>query len=399
MARRAAATGLLLVAFVVTGFVVNAGIRLSCYDGCGADIARLYEDRGIDRAHPPYVERDVEYPPVIGLVMWAAALPVAHGLRWKFVFNALVLTSLAALTTWMLWRRYGLRTRRWALAPPLILQGLTNWDLLAVAPATIGLLQWESGSALIAGLLVGVGAAAKLCPALYVPILAASCVPTRAWRRARDVLIGAFIGAGLFVIPVYAAAPSALRFFLDFHGTRAPIRGAIWFYVFRTPAMHPWLSHARLVDLSNVITSALVIAAVVAIAYATARRRLTPVAACGLATIAFILSNKIYSPQYDLWVLPFLVMVPVRGRIVAHFYVSSTLVWLFTASENHFLIHRPWSLYLLLAAVIYRLVTLGRIAADLMRARPDTEPDIDLTSHPPTSDRSPYRLRAAPVVR
>ncbi len=398
MARRAATTGLLLVAFVVTGFVANGAIRLSCYDGCGADIGRLYEDRGIDRAHPPYFNREVEYPPVIGLVMWAAALPIAHGLRSKFVFNALVLTALAALTTWMLWRRYGTRTRRWALAPPLILQGLTNWDLLAVAPATIGLLQWERGSALLAGMLIGIGAAAKLCPALYVPILLASCVPARAWRRARDVLVGACVGAGVFVIPVYVLEPSALRFFLDFHGTRTPIRDAIWYYVFRTPAMHPWLPHHTLVDLSNGISSTLVVAAVGVIAYATARRRLTPTAACGLATIAFILSNKIYSPQYDIWVLPFLVMVPVRGRVVAHFYVASTLVWFLTASENHWLIHRPWSLYVLLAAVVYRLVTLVRIAADLVRARPEHDAEIDLTSRQPTSSRSPYPPRAARAV-
>jgi hypothetical protein len=398
MARRVATTGIVLVAFVVTGFIVNGGIRLACREGCGADIGRLYEDRGIDRTHPPYFSRDVEYPPVIGLVMWAAAIPVAHGLRWKFAFNALVLTSLAALTTWMLWRRYGNRTRRWALAPPLILQGLTNWDLLAVAPATIGLLQWESGSAFVAGLLVGIGAAAKLAPTLYVPILVASCAPQRAWRRARDVCMGAVVGAGAFVVPVYALTPSSLRFFLHFHTTRTPIRDSLWYYFFRTPAMHLWLARPVLVVTMNTITAVAVVASVVAIAAATARGHLTPVAACGLATIAFIVSNKIYSPQYDLWIVPFLVMVPVRGRVIAHFYLSSTLVWLLTATENHVLLHRPLSLYVLLAAVCYRLVTLGRISADLIRSRPGRDREIDVTSRRPTSGRTRRRPQEAPAV-
>lgn len=387
-------TGLLLVAFVVTGFAVNGAIRLSCYDGCGSDLARLYQDRGIDRSHPPYFDRDLEYPPVIGAVMYAAAVPIEHGLRARFVFNALVLIALAALTTWLLWRRYGLATRRWALAPPLLLQGLTNWDLLAVAPATIGLLQWQSGSAFVAGVLIGVGTAAKLCPILYVPILAASCVPGAAWRRLRALMAGAIAGAAVCALPVYAFKPSALTFFVHFHGNRTPSRGALWFYVFRTPLMNPWLSRAHIVTASNAIAaSVLVLVAVLTVA--TARGRLTPVAACGLATIAFIVTNKIWSPQYDLWIVPFLVMVPVRTKYVVHFYLSSTLVWFFLASEDH-LLHRPLSLWVLFAMVVYRLIALGFIARDMThdRERDEQGSTIDLTSRRPTSGRNPYRPRA-----
>ncbi len=34
--------------------------------------------------------------------------------------------ALAILTTWALWQRFGKRTWRWALSPPLLLQGLTD---------------------------------------------------------------------------------------------------------------------------------------------------------------------------------------------------------------------------------------------------------------------------------
>src|SRR5689334_22111822 len=155
-----------MLLLVTGGFFINASVRMPCRDVCGADLGRLYEDRGIDRAHPPYFDRDLEYPPVIGMLMWAATVPFDQGLRMKFVLNAIVLFGLALATTWGLWLRYGKRTWRWALAPPLLLEGLTNWDLLAVAPATFGLMQWEAGSAALAGGLVGVGAAAKLMPAL-----------------------------------------------------------------------------------------------------------------------------------------------------------------------------------------------------------------------------------------
>ncbi|HUI50085.1 MAG TPA: hypothetical protein VL119_15445, partial [Acidimicrobiia bacterium] len=163
------AGGLALVAVVVFGLCINAAARLPCYDVCGSDIGRLYQDRGIDRHHPPYFSRDFEYPPLIGAVMFAAGVPFDHGLRGPFLVNVALLVALAAITTWVLWRRNGDRAWRWALAPPLLVQGLTNWDLLSVAPATIGLVRWESGAALSAGVLLGVGAAAKLYPALYVP--------------------------------------------------------------------------------------------------------------------------------------------------------------------------------------------------------------------------------------
>jgi len=268
------------------------------------------------------------------------------------------LTALAALTTWVLWLRYGSRAWRWALAPPLLVQGLTNWDLLAIAPATIGLLSWEAGNAMLAGALFGAGTAAKLYPALFVPILVAF--------RPRDVkrLVSGFVlGGAVFVIPIYALAPGALHYFVHFHSVRTPSRGSVLFYVFRDPLMHPWMSHAMEAQAANVVALLTIAAAMVALVVLVARSRIGPVPACALATLAFMLTNKIYSPQYDLWLLPFLVMIPVRTKIVVHFYVSSMLVWFLTATAPNVL-PDPLSLYVVGAAVVYRLVVFVYLARD-----------------------------------
>jgi uncharacterized membrane protein len=378
-----ARTGLLMLALVAGGFFVNASVRMPCRDVCGADIGRLYEDRGIDRAHPPYFERDLEYPPVIGMLMWAAALPFDQGLRVKFVLNAIVLLGLALATTWALWLRYGKRTWRWALAPPLLLEGLTNWDLLAVAPATIGLMQWEAGSAALAGGLIGVGAAAKLMPALYLPVLIAACVPARAWKRARDVFVGAVVGCALFVLPVYAVKPHAFTFFVNFHRARGPSRATIWFFMFRDLSMHQWLTQHTVIRVINIAIPILLGAALALVLWQTARGRIPPIAACAIATIAFVLTNKIYSPQYDLWLVPFFVMVPVRTKFVVHFYVSSVLVWFFNAVEGHAL-HRPLSLYVLGAAAAYRLVVELLLVREFVRCSRD-EFRVSVQSEPATA--------------
>jgi hypothetical protein len=364
--RTVARGGLALIAVVSAGFAINAAVRLPCYDVCGVDIARLYEERGIDRAHPPYFERDLEYPPVIGLEMYAVTFLYDGGLRLKFLLSALVLGALAILTTWALWQRFGKRTWRWALAPPLLLQGLTNWDLLSVAPAAIGLLQWDAGRVFSAGVLLGIGAAAKLVPGLYVPLLAVACIPTRMWKRAAAVLGGAVLGAGVFAIPVYALAPDALRHFVEFHRHRGPISSTPWYYLFRNLQMEQWLAEERMVTIVNIASPIVCGLFFILITLATMRGRINPIAACALATIAFILTNKIYSPQYDLWLVPFFVMLPVRTKLVVHFYVASTLVWFLNATEGH-LFGRPASLYVLAAGAAYRFVVELFLARDFAR--------------------------------
>jgi hypothetical protein len=384
--RTAVGAGLALVAIVVLGFALNAAVRMPCRDVCGSDLGRLYEDRGIDRGHIPYFDRDLEYPPLIGAVMYGAGSVFDAGLRGRFLVNAALLCGLAALTTWLLWRRYGSAARRWAFAPPLYVSGLTNWDLLAVAPATIALLQWEAGNAFVAGVLIGAGSSAKLFPLLFVPMLVASCFAKRDWRSFRALAAGVIIGVAVFAGAVYAVAPDALRHFLRFHSIRGPSRGSFWYYPFRGPSMELWLPRNIMVDVVNAVTATLVIASIAVLAACVARRRLTWLGACALAVSAFVVTNKIYSPQYDLWIVPFLVMLPVRTRLVVHFYISSVLAFLMVATEGH-IVGRPLSLYFAAAAVLYRLVVHVFIALDFWRC--GSAADSSITA--------PVQRSAAPV--
>ena len=180
----------------------------------------------------------------------------------------------------------------------------------------------------------------------------------------RDLLIGAVIGAGVFVIPVYTFAPRAFEYFVEFRRERGPTSGTLWYYFFRDFDMRQRVTEERMVAIVNVVLPLLFAIALVVLLVWTARGRLSPIAACGLATIAFILTNKVYSPQYDLWLVPFLVMLPVRTKLVVHFYVSSALVWILTATEGH-LFGRPASLYVLAVGAGYRLVIEALLAREI----------------------------------
>jgi hypothetical protein len=119
-----------------------------------------------------------------------------------------------------------------------------------------------------------------------------------------------------------------------------------------------------MVDIVNVVMAAVIVAAVAMLPMRVAKNHLSPIAACALAIIAFVATNKIYSPQYDLWLVPFLVMLPVRTKLVVHFYVSSFLAFVLVASEGH-IVGRPLSLYVVAIGVCYRFRVLVLIAREI----------------------------------
>jgi uncharacterized membrane protein len=246
------------------------------------------------------------------------------------------------------------------------LEGLVNWDLLAVAPAVGGLLVW-SRSAFWAGALLGIGAAAKLCPALYVVMLVAGCVPAGEWRRAGRLVTGAALAVATIVVPVAVAAPSAVGYFLDFHAERSPTRGTLLSYILRNPAMpDSWVPPSAFATVGTVVSISLTAVALGLLAARVAHGTLDPLAACAVGTIAFLLANKVYSPQYDLWLVPFLVMLPVRGRVVGHFYASSFIMFVLSFAFSQFV---PKSLFFQLngAGILYRAIVLVVLARDLLR--------------------------------
>ncbi len=124
----------------------------------------------------PYVHYFLEYPPLVGLLWAASALPrlwlgepealLAHYL----VQGAVLAASTAAVVVEAsrLSRRLGSPVDGAVVAalPSTIVYGVYNWDALAMALALRGLNAYLDGRVALAGALLGLGAAAKLYPAL-----------------------------------------------------------------------------------------------------------------------------------------------------------------------------------------------------------------------------------------
>ncbi|GAA4578017.1 glycosyltransferase 87 family protein [Micromonospora coerulea] len=195
---------------------------------CYTDVLALYYAEGLNEGKVPYADHPVEYPVLTGYFMGALGLPV-HALgiddpsinqgQWFYNLNALVLSALAVATVGVI---LALRRRRpwdaalFAVAPALVLTATVNWDLLAVGLAAFGLLAWARRRPALAGVLLGLGGAAKMWPLFILgPILVlavrAGRIPTQETMLRARVPAKALSIPRSWIMRRVISLPSAVR--------------------------------------------------------------------------------------------------------------------------------------------------------------------------------------------
>src|SRR5699024_274428 len=120
------------------------------------------------------------------------ALPVAI----YFNITALWLALALLVTVWAVTRIA--RRRPWdvvllALSPLVIVHAFTNFDAVAVALATGGMLAWSRRRPVLAGVLFGLGVAAKLYPLFLLGPLLVLCLRAgrmREWAHTAAATLG-----------------------------------------------------------------------------------------------------------------------------------------------------------------------------------------------------------------
>lgn len=305
--------------------------------GCYSDITALWGFRGIEDAQIPYVEADLEYPVLTGLFIYVTRLlsGVFPGDRMIAFFGttavALFLCFLGLILVHLrmpasevgpvggvrgwtgvraLDDREGadawVRDPRWQAvmlaASPLVAAGaLINWDLLPMLLASGAILAWARGRPGWSGALIGLGTAAKLYPALLLLPIALICLRDRRWRDGVATLAGAILGWLAVNLPVFLAAPDGWLHFWTFNTERTADLGSIWYVLEGLGVQFP--------SLTLLMAVGLILGAVgLAIAYLKAPAVPTLAQGALLIVLLFCLVNKVYSPQYMLWLLPLVVL-------------------------------------------------------------------------------------------
>jgi uncharacterized membrane protein len=269
----------------------------------------------LDRCRETDDQHCDEYPVLTMYFMRTAAWIGGTGYAPFFFVNAFMLAVCGAVAAVCLWRLVGRRALWFALAPTLLMYGTMNWDLLAVALATAALLAFADRRDFLAGVLLGLGAAAKFYPVLLVLPLFLQRLQDREPDRAVTLLWSAAGAWALVDIPFAVASTSAWWEFFRFNSKRGADWDSIWFIGWRylgdetpTPAaVNAW--------------SAALFVGSFAIAWVIKHVRDHAFARWTLGLpllVTFLLANKVYSPQYGLWLLPwFALALPDLKRFVA----------------------------------------------------------------------------------
>jgi glycosyl transferase family 87 len=257
------------------------------------------------------------------------------------------------VTVLLLGKLPGARPWVLALAPALALYVVLNWDLVAIALTIGALLLFHRNRDGWAGLLLALAVWTKFFPVLALPLLLLMRI--REGRRREAALL-----AGVFVL-VGIALNAPVAFQVSAHGGGLGVRQS-WEYFFtfnrdRPPEINLWtlgggvhhaahwtlhqrtvqqlVQGARPSNLTapqiNELSAGLVVAGLVAIGAllwrAVPQVGIQALAPALLATLAwFFFLNKVYSPQYGLWIVVMLALAGAPIRLIAGFFAVD-LVW------------------------------------------------------------------------
>ncbi len=305
-------------------------------DLCYSDIPLLYRHRVFPTGEFPFAVKPgyetLEYPVLTGLfadlaariARWLSGTPTdpdAVSVTFYEV-NAVLLILCGLVAVWTT-ARVAARTRHalmLALAPSLALTSLINWDLFAVMFAALALYFWARSMPVVAGICIGLGFAAKLYPVLLLGPLLVLCLRAGKSREFLRTLIATVVVWIAVNLPVAVISPEGWAWFWTFNQRRGGEFGSLW-YLFA-------LAGEPVVAL-NQISSGLFLAACAGIAVLGLRAPRRPRVAqlCFLVLAAFLLVNKVYSPQYVLWLLPFAVLARPSWRDWAIWQAAEATYW------------------------------------------------------------------------
>jgi uncharacterized membrane protein len=304
-----------------------------------SDILSLYRVHHLANHAFPYVHTVIEYPVLTGLFMWSAAwfpgvggyfLASCVGL-WLFALGSVVLLHrISPRSAWV-----------FSLCPLLLVYSLLNWDLMAIFLTLAGWDFFRRRRYAWAGVLLTLGVCAKFFPIMLLVFCIVTSLADREHqgaRRGAAVMVAASAVTAVVVnVPFAIANFAGWDDFFSFNASRGGEGGLL----FQLHLVSDWS-----VSAVNALSVVLVLAAVALLAWWVWRGAPTMLAAAA-AFAFFMLLNKVFSPQYMLWVFVFGLLALWPGWTLAAVTVAGLIDFTNAMITLHLLaVHSPsWPWY------------------------------------------------------
>ncbi|KAB3519204.1 DUF2029 domain-containing protein [Corynebacterium sp. zg254] len=392
----------------------NRAYTAACY----TDAIPLYHGRGLDALHFPYIyswvdhghTRYMEYPVLTGLHQYLAAhlgrgihavweflhLPAVPQVATYWIANCMILA-----VAWMLAIIFLVKltkNRVWdtvvvVASPLVIVHAFTNWDVLSIAACLAGLYLWSRHKHLAAGIGLGVGIAFKLWPLFVFGALCLLCLRHRQFRAMILATLGT-VGSWVAInLPFYLIAPDGWGEFFRMSRTRS-FEGSTIYQVIADIIEQFWgrdtLTQTGLlsVDSLNTLSLALLIVILATLSWVVLLKAPVKPDAPGprvahvvfVAVAAFVVTNKVWSPQFSLWLLPLAVLALPRWRLIFGWATVEAVFWYLRMWQflPHDLAPPPAIIDLM---ILVRIALIGYMCVEVFRTMLGRIPDPVRDAH------------------
>ena len=307
----------------------NWGDLRQYHDLCYSDIVPLLGTEQLERSGPhgarlpffqtcaPVQGQECDEYPVLTMYFMRVAAWISGPRYAAFYYAnaALLFVCAGAIGLCLYVMAGGRRALYFALAPTLLIYGTMNWDLLAVTFSTLATLYLLRRRDAASGAMLGLGAAAKLYPGMLVVPFVAQRLRERRPDEAITLGWSTLAAYVLVNLPFAALGFSSWVRFFTFNAQRVADFDSLWYIGCRH--VHELCRSVRTV---NMLSLLLFVASSALVWFLRARRFPDfPRWTLGFPLIAlFLVTNKVYSPQYGLWLLPWFVLaMPGLRRFIA----------------------------------------------------------------------------------
>ena len=320
----------------------------------------------------PYIGKTIEYPVLTGLFVHLMGIVGGGTEMGYYIATAFFLIVFAGGATYFLTRMRSQEADRkpllffWILAPSMLIFMIYNWDMIAVFFTVLGLYMMTRALPYAAAASFAFGFASKFYPIIYLaPLLIAQKT-----NKARVYSVAVFGGVALALNGVFMLAGRSLS-----EGWAAHWQNLSYFFIFnRLRQANPdsiWTAIQLLagpLEVSAINIISLVLFAGSFGIFLWRFRKENQLFLSFGGTILFLLFNKVFSPQYLLWLLPFFALMPIKKR---WFYslefanlaaLFSILAWFFLGREIIYL-------WLTFVFVVMRHAALIAVCASLWKTK------------------------------